>query len=94
MRRYETMFILRPGLEQEALDAAVERFKGVLEEQGGTVERIDRWGKRRLAYEIAKEKEGYYVVMDFQAEPPAVKELDRVFKLSGNVLRHLIILRD
>ena len=92
MRRYETMYILRPRLEEEALGAAVERFKSVVEEQGGTVDRVDRWGKRRLAYEIAKEKEGYYVVMRFSAEPPAVKELDRLFKISGDVLRHIIVL--
>ncbi|MEW6446936.1 MAG: 30S ribosomal protein S6 [Bacillota bacterium] len=94
MRQYETMYIVRTGFEEERLDAAVERFRGIVEEQGGVVDSIDRWGKRRLAYEIEKEREGHYVVMRFKAEAPAVKELDRVFKISGDVLRHIIIRED
>lgn len=94
MRQYETMYILRPGIEEEALTETVERFKAVVEEQGGAVDRIDRWGKRRLAYDIDKEREGQYVLMHLKAEAPAVKELDRMFKISGDVLRHIIIRRD
>jgi len=94
VRQYETMYIVRPGIEEEQLDAAIERFKAIVEEQGGCVDRIDRWGKRRLAYEIDKEREGQYVIMRFKAEPPAVQELDRVFKISGDVLRHIIIRED
>lgn len=94
MRQYETMYILRPGIEDEVADAAIERFKTVVEDQGGTVDRVDRWGKRKLAYEIDKEREGQYVVMQFKAAVPAVKELDRMLKLSGEVLRHIIIRQD
>lgn len=94
MRKYETMYVVRTGAEEEKLDATMERFKAVIEEQGGTVDRIDRWGKRRLAYEIEKEREGHYVIMRFQAEAPAVKELDRLFKISGDVLRHIIVRED
>jgi small subunit ribosomal protein S6 len=88
------MYILRPGIEEEETNATVERYKTVIEDQGGTVDRIDRWGKRKLAYEIDKEREGQYVVMQFKAAVPAVKELDRMFKISGEVLRHIIIRQD
>ncbi|MEW6183262.1 MAG: 30S ribosomal protein S6 [Bacillota bacterium] len=94
MRQYEVMYILRPGPEEETLNEMVERFKTVIEEQGGAVDRIDRWGKRRLAYEIDKEREGQYVLMQLKSEAPAVKELERMFKISGDVLRHIIIRRD
>lgn len=91
MRQYEAMYILRTGIDEDATEAAINRFKSIIEENGGIVDQIDRWGKRRLAYEIDKERDGYYVVMRFQAEPAAAKELDRVFKISGDVLRHIII---
>ena len=91
VRQYETMYILRTGIDEEATEAAINRFKSIVEENGGAVDQIDRWGKRRLAYEIDKERDGYYVVMRFKAEPSVAKELDRVFKISGDVLRHIII---
>lgn len=94
MRQYEAMYILRSALDEEATEAAVNRFKTLVEENGGTVERIDRWGKRRLAYEIEKERDGYYVVMWFKGEPGVAKELDRVLKISGDVLRHMILRED
>ncbi|MGO0123480.1 30S ribosomal protein S6 [Desulfothermobacter acidiphilus] len=91
MPDYETMYIVRPQLEEEAVEAVVEKFKKIVEEKGGTVVNVDRWGKRRLAYPIDKEREGYYVVMAFQAESPVVNELDRVFKITGDVLRHIVV---
>lgn len=94
VRQYETMYILRTGIDEEATEAAINRFKSIVEENGGAVDQIDRWGKRRLAYEIDKERDGYYVVMRFKAEPAVAKELDRVFKISGDVLRHIIIRED
>ncbi|ACX53215.1 ribosomal protein S6 [Ammonifex degensii KC4] len=94
MRAYETMYIVRPQVEGEALEAVVEKFKKIVEDGGGTVVSIDRWGKRRLAYPIEKEREGQYIVMRFQAEPPVVQELDRVFKITGDVLRHIIVRED
>ncbi|RJX16897.1 MAG: 30S ribosomal protein S6 [Ammonifex sp.] len=94
MRQYETMYILRPGAEEEATNEMVEKFKNVIETQGGAVDRIERWGKRKLAYEIDKEREGHYVLMYFKAAVPAVTELDRMFKISGEVLRHIIIRED
>ncbi|MGQ9512242.1 30S ribosomal protein S6 [Thermodesulfitimonas sp.] len=94
MRQYETMYVLRLGLDEEATETVINRFKSIVEENGGAVDQIDRWGKRRLAYKIDKERDGYYVVMRFKAEPPVAKELDRVLKISGDVLRHIIIRED
>ena len=60
MRKYETIFILNPSFDEETVKANIEKFKGVIENGGGTVENVDFWGKRKLAYEIAKVNEGYY----------------------------------
>ena len=79
MRKYETIFILHPSLDEEAVKANIEKFKGVIENGGGTVENVDFWGKRKLAYEIAKVNEGFYTLINFEANTELPKELDRVF---------------
>ena len=66
MRKYETIFILNPSLDEEAVKANIEKFKGVIENGGGTVENVDFWGKRKLAYEIEKVNEGYYTLINFK----------------------------
>ncbi|HHY32147.1 MAG TPA: 30S ribosomal protein S6 [Firmicutes bacterium] len=91
MRDYETMFILKPDLEEEAVNAAVTKFQDLVTGGGGTVSNVDRWGKRRLAYEIAGYTEGIYVVMEFSAEPGVARELERVFRITDEVIRHLIV---
>lgn len=91
MRDYETMFILKPNLEEEAVNAAVTKFQDLVTGGGGTVSNVDRWGKRRLAYEIAGYTEGIYVVMEFSAEPGVARELERVFRITDEVIRHLIV---
>lgn len=91
MRNYETIFILHPSFDEEAVKAAVEKFKGVIENGGGTIENVDLWGKRRLAYEIAKVNEGVYVLVNFNAEPELPKELDRIFRITDGVIRHIIV---
>jgi len=91
MRKYETLFILHPSLDEEAVKANVEKFKGVIENGGGVVENIDAWGKRKLAYEIDKVGEGYYTLVNFSANPELPKELDRVFRITDSVIRHLIV---
>lgn len=90
MKKYETLFVLNPNLDEEALKANIERIKGVIE-QGGTVTNIDEWGKRRLAYEIKDMNEGFYYLINFEANPELPKELDRIFRITDAVLRHLII---
>ncbi|MFL0250113.1 30S ribosomal protein S6 [Clostridium neuense] len=91
MNKYETLFILNPSLEEEAINANVEKFKGIVENGGGEVENVDLWGKRKLAYEINKLNEGFYVLMNFKSDAQLPKELDRVFRITDNIVRHLII---
>ncbi|MGE5592325.1 MAG: 30S ribosomal protein S6 [Betaproteobacteria bacterium] len=91
MRDYEAMFILKPDLEEEAVNATVTKFQDLVTGGGGTVSNVDRWGKRRLAYEIAGYTEGIYVVMEFSAEAGVARELERVFRITDEVIRHLIV---
>ena len=94
MRPYETLFILKPDLEEEAITAAIERLTELIQNNKGTVEQVNRWGKKRLAYEIQDYREGYYTLVLFQGEPETAKELDRVMRLSDEVMRHVIVRRD
>lgn len=91
LRNYETMFIVRPGLDEENYAQIVDKFKGIIEKDGGEVTSVDEWGKRRLAYEIDDFQEGYYVVMNFKANASVPQELERVFKISDEILRYIII---
>ena len=91
MRKYETIFILHPSLDEEAVKANIEKFKGVVENGGGTVENVDFWGKRKLAYEIAKVNEGFYTLINFEANTELPKELDRVFRITDGVIRHIVV---
>ena len=93
MREYEAMLILPPDADDAVIDGAVERIKGVLSERGGEVSGVDKWGRRRLAYEIAKQTEGFYVVAAIRSEPEAIVELHRVLSLADEVLRFKVVLR-
>src|SRR3954468_21232591 len=87
MRRYELMVILDPDLEERTVAPSLDQFLGVVRQGGGTVENIDIWGRRRLAYEIDHKVEGIYALLDVTAEPDTVKELDRQLNLNEAVLR-------
>ena len=87
MRHYEMMIILDPELEERTVSPSLEKFLDVVRTGGGTVDKVDIWGKRRLAYEIDKKTEGIYAVVDMQAEPATAKELDRQLNLNESVLR-------
>ena len=93
MRAYEAMYVLRPDLDEEQINADIERFNQLVREQGGEVEQVSRWGRRRLAYEVKKFREGYYVLLHFRGQPAACRELERVFKISDHVIRYLIVRR-
>ncbi|MBE6031346.1 MAG: 30S ribosomal protein S6 [Firmicutes bacterium] len=93
MTNYEVMFIIDPTLEDEAKEATVETVKGIIEADGA-VDKVDVWGMRKLAYPIQKKNEGYYVVIEFKANPTLPKELDRRMRISDAVIRHLIINKD
>ncbi|MNH81897.1 30S ribosomal protein S6 [compost metagenome] len=89
MRKYEVMYIIRPDLEQEALQAVVEKFQGIIQ-NGGEITKHDVLGKRRLAYEINKIRDGVYVLVNFTATPDVINELERILKISDEVIRYLI----
>ena len=90
MKDYEIMYVVKT-IEEEAFEAVVSKFNKLIIDNGGKVEKTDRWGKKRLAYEIQDFNEGLYVLVTFSAEPAAVKELDRVMKITEEILRHLVI---
>ena len=94
MRRYELMVILDPDLEECTIAPSLDQYLGVIRNGGGTVEKVDVWGRRRLAYEILKKTEGIYAVVDLTAEPDVVAELDRQLNLSEVVLRTKIVRPD
>jgi small subunit ribosomal protein S6 len=91
MRRYEMMIILDPGLEENTVQPSLEQFLNVVSTEGGSVEKVDVWGRRRLAYEIEKKSEGIYAVVDMRAEPGTVQELDRQLGLNEAVLRTKVL---
>jgi small subunit ribosomal protein S6 len=87
MRRYEMMIILDPGLEENTIQPSLDQFLTVVRDGGGSVDKVDVWGRRRLAYDIDKKSEGIYAVIDMNAEPDTVRELDRQLGLNEAVLR-------
>ncbi|MBD0022835.1 30S ribosomal protein S6 [Gordonia pseudamarae] len=91
MRHYELMVILDPSLDERTVAPSLETFLNVVRNDGGKVDNVDIWGKRRLAYEIAKHSEGIYAVIDLNAEPATVNELDRQLKLNDSVLRTKVL---
>ena len=90
---YETVMIFSLKQGEEGIQALVEKFKALIEKHA-TLQSVDEWGKRRLAYLINKESEGYYVLMNFESEAEFPAELDRVFKITDGVLRSMIIKKD
>jgi small subunit ribosomal protein S6 len=91
MRRYEMMIILDPGLEENTVQPSLEQFLNVVASEGGSVDKVDVWGRRRLAYDIGKKSEGIYAVVDMRAEPGTVQELDRQLGLNEAVLRTKVL---
>jgi len=94
MRAYEVMVILDPSLEERTIEPSLDKYLNVVRTDGGTVENVDVWGKRRLAYEVKKNAEGIYAVISLQAEPATVKELDRQLTLNESVLRTKVLRAD
>jgi small subunit ribosomal protein S6 len=91
LRHYEVMVILDPDLEERTVTPSLDTFLNVIRTSGGSVEKVDVWGRRRLSYEIDKKVEGIYAVIDLQAEPAAVLELDRQLNLNESVLRTKVL---
>jgi len=93
LRHYEAMYIVDAELTDEQLDPIMEKYKKVVADMGGTVGETGKWeqGRRRLAYEINRRREGLYVLMNFEANADVPLELDRVFRISDDVFRHIIV---
>ncbi|MBO0772770.1 MAG: 30S ribosomal protein S6 [Actinobacteria bacterium] len=91
MRQYEMMIILDPALEESTVQPSLEQFLGVVANEGGTVDKVDVWGRRRLSYDIDHKSEGIYAVVDMHAEPATVRELDRQLSLNEAVLRTKVL---
>ena len=89
--QYELMVILDPSIDERTVAPSLDRFLNVIRQDGGTVDKVDIWGRRRLAYEIAKRSEGIYAVVNLTASPEATKELDRQLGLSEAVLRTKVL---
>ena len=91
MRVYEELFIVRADAPDEEVDAIIEQMKGVVTSGGGTVEKAERWGVRKLAYRVAKRTEGLYILMQFSAGPELVRELERRLRVSDAVLKFITV---
>ena len=93
-REYETVFILDPGLEEAKVNEEIERAETLIKDNGGNVDEVERWGRRRLAYEIGRKRDGVYTLIRYHAGGPAVKELERRMRQNESVLRALTVVVD
>lgn len=91
MRKYETIYILNPQLDEENIKGLVEKFKDIIETNKGTITKLEEWGHRKLAYTVKNLNEGYYVLMNFEAEPATVASLERIYKITDGVVKYLIV---
>ncbi|HVN54434.1 MAG TPA: 30S ribosomal protein S6 [Anaerolineaceae bacterium] len=91
MNNYEVIVIVHPDLDENALNGVVEKVKGWITDSGGTIEKVDLWGRRRMAYSIRKQREGQYVLFQAQMKPTFVNELDRSLRFLEPVMRYSII---
>jgi len=94
LRDYETLFILDPDIPEDDVDGEIERIKGYIEKTKGNVVELDKWGARRLAYEIRKKRQGFYVRIRFLADSSSIHDLDSDFKLDERILRHIIVKKE
>jgi small subunit ribosomal protein S6 len=93
LRKYEIMLILPAEADDKVIGGVTDRISQILSEGGGAVEKVDRWGKRRLTYEIRRQSEGFYLIVQCQSDPAAIKELDRVLSLADEVIRFKVVAR-
>ncbi|BDQ41099.1 30S ribosomal protein S6 [Cutibacterium granulosum] len=87
MRKYEVMILIDPTVEERQVDSVMEKYLKVVTDEKGTVDKVDVWGKRRLAYEIQNKSEAIYVVLNVTCEPATVQEIDRLFAIDEKIMR-------
>lgn len=90
MNKYDVLYVIDPTVEEEPRKELIERFNGIITANGGTVDKVDEWGKRRLAYPINFKNEGYYVLLNFTAAPEFPRELERNFQINDQIMRYLV----
>jgi small subunit ribosomal protein S6 len=88
---YELMYIVKPELDDQAVQQEIEKVGQLIQTNGGQVKKVTPWGKRRLAYSVKDQREGHYVVAEFDLDQARVQEVDRVLKISDTVFRHLLV---
>ena len=91
MRRYETIFIVRPNAAENDIETAINKTVSIIEGDGGAIIRIDKWGLKKLAYLIKKESQGYYVYIDYAGVPASVSEIERIFRIDDRILKYLTV---
>ena len=94
MNKYEAMYIVTPELEDEVIKTVIEKFSGIITANGGEIENVDEWGRRKLAYPINYKTEGYYVLTTFAAESELPRELERNFNNDEKILRYLVVRKE
>lgn len=91
MSAYELMYIVKPELDDDAVQQEIEKVSQLIQTNGGQVKKVTPWGKRRLAYTVKDQREGHYVVAEFDLDQPRVQEVDRLLKISDTVFRHMLV---
>ena len=91
MQHYEIVIIIHPDLDDEAIEQALDRIRGWITDSGGTIDKTDKWGKRRMAYEIQKQNEGLYYLLEISLLPTSVADLERNMMILESVMRHMIV---
>ena len=91
MREYEVMYIIKPGFEEDKYAEIIEKYNALIQANGGEILKVEPWGKRRLAYEIEKLREGYYILLRINGEPELPRELERNFKIADEIMRYLVV---
>lgn len=94
MRNYEGVFIINPELNADTTKATVTQVQDLISKNGGRVEGLQEWGRRRLAYKIGKKNEGHYVLLNFQIDPKQTKKLEQSLRLNDQILRYLLVNKD
>lgn len=91
MRRYETIFIIRPTAGEDDITSIIAKTSSIISDEGGTVIKVDKWGMKKLAYLIKKESQGYYVYVDYAGQPASVAEMERIFRIDDRVLKYMTV---
>ena len=94
MKRYEVIVIVKSDLTEEDITALIERCQAIITDRKGVIAKVDKWGKRRLAYEINKQKDGFYYLIDFAGDGPIVAELERNFKIDDRILKFMTVKKE